>query len=515
MGNSTEGSGSHRRRAGAVVSYAYMVAQVVVQLAYVPLLLTGIGQEEYGLYQLVGSIMSYVISVNGILAAGVSRYYCMYRSEGDEKMAANTLAIAKRLYWGVSAAALVVVGCLIPVVQVVYQGSFTAEQLNECSLMLVVLGLNAVITMNNTINIAAITAEERFVFLKGSQLVTLVAQPLVVILLIHVVPSAPTVTLVVLTMNALCALVQRVYAQSFLKVKYTYYGWDKALVRGLVGFSVSIVLVVAADQLFWKADQLIIGYVSGAALVAVYAVGSQIYMAYMNVGTVVSSVFFPRVSELYHGDHNMTAVSALYARVGRATFLICSTVLGAFLVVGPDFIKLWAGDAYFDAYLVAALVMVPLTVDLVQNLANTIMQVADKYLFRGVVMFSLAVINIVTTVVLVNCVGIVGAALSTGVALFVGNGLIVNWYLACRICVDVRGFWREVGQLIPPFAVAAGLCAVAYWLLPVPHQSWAFLVATVTAYELVLLLLEWRFGLNDYEKGLLRGVLERLRSSRG
>ena len=509
MGASSERIGSQRRRAGAVASYAYMLAQIVVQLVYVPLLLAGIGQEEYGLYQLVGSIMSYIISVNSVLSAGVSRYYCMYRSECNDKMAANTLAIAKRLYWIVSAVALVIVVCLIPVVQVVYQGSFTVNQLNECSAMLVVLGLNSVVTMNNTINIAAITAEERFVFLKSSQLITLVAQPIAVIFLIRILPNALAVTLVVLAMNVLCAIIQRVYAQSVLKVQYTYYGWDKALAKGLLGFSISIVLVVAADQIFWKADQLIIGYISGAALVAVYAVGSQIYMAYMNVGTVVSSVFFPRVSELYHGEHDMGKVSELYARVGRATFLICSAVLGAFLVVGPDFIRLWAGEPFLDAYLVAVFVMVPLTVDLVQNLANTIMQVSNRYIFRGIVMLTLAIVNIATTILLVACMGIVGAALSTGVALFVGNGLIVNWYLARRIHIDVRGFWCEVGQLIPPFLAAAGLCAGAYWLLPIPHENWVSLIATTVAYEVILLLLQWQFGLNKYEKGLLKGCLNK------
>lgn len=510
MGSTTEASGSQRRRAGAVVSYVYMMAQIIVQLVYVPLLLSGIGQEEYGLYQLVGSIMSYIISVNSVLAAGVSRYYCMYRSKGDEKMATNTLALAKRLYWIISVIVLVIVSCLIPVVQVVYQGSFTPTQLNECSAMLIVLGLNAVVTMNNTINIAAITAEERFVFLKGSQLVTLVAQPVVVITLISFIPNALMVTLVVLAMNALCALIQRIYAQNFLKVQYAYCGWDGTLARGLLGFSVSIILVVAADQIFWKADQLIIGYLSGAALVAVYAVGSQIYMAYMNVGTVVSSVFFPRVSELYHGERSIGKVSELYARVGRVTFLICSAVLGAFLVVGPDFIRLWAGDSYSDAYLVAVFVMVPLTIDLVQNLANTIMQVADKYLFRGTVMLTLAVLNIATTIALVNCLGIIGAALSTGVALFVGNGIIINWYLTRHIHIDVKGFWRQVGHLIPSFITAVGVCAAVYWLLPVPHQSWLSLIVAAAVYEFLLFSLEWRFGMNEQEKGLFLSVLRKL-----
>ena len=484
-----------------------MVAQVVVQLVYVPLLLSGIGQEEYGLYQLVGSIMSYVVSINSVLAAGVGRYYCMYRAENDQEHAENTLAIAKRLYWILSGVSIVSALILSAVVRVVYQNSFTPDQINECVLMLFVLGVNTAVTMNNTVNIAAITAEERFVFLKSSQLITLVVQPLMVVMLMNFFPNALMVSLVVLAMNALCAGIQRVYAQGFLKVSYRYHGWDKKLVRGLLGFSVSIVMVVIADQINWRAGQLIIGYMFGAGLVAVYAVGAQIYTAYMNIGTVVTSVFLPRVSELYHGEHDFSALSALYAKIGRITFLICGTVLGAFLIVGPDFMNAWAGDGYIEAYYVASLVMISLTVDVAQNLSNTIMQVADKYYFRGVVMLVLGVVNVIVSILLVPIVGIVGAALSTAMVLLVGNGIFVNWYLARRIGIDVRKFWAEVGELLPAFLLSMACAWIAYHFIRMFGVSLLFVAAGVLVYLVVYFIAMSRFGFNAYERGLVNQVL--------
>ena len=50
----------NKRRAGAIVSYLYSITQVIVNLIYVPLLLGGIGQSEYGLYQTIGSIIAYL-----------------------------------------------------------------------------------------------------------------------------------------------------------------------------------------------------------------------------------------------------------------------------------------------------------------------------------------------------------------------------------------------------------------------------------------------------------------------
>ena len=56
--SSRELLGSQRRRRGVIVSYANSIASVMVSLLYVPILLNGIGRDEYGLYQLVASIIA-------------------------------------------------------------------------------------------------------------------------------------------------------------------------------------------------------------------------------------------------------------------------------------------------------------------------------------------------------------------------------------------------------------------------------------------------------------------------
>lgn len=507
MAVANSSTSSKRRITGAIVSYLYMISQICVQLIYVPLLLSGIGQDEYGLYQLIGSVMSYIVSINGVLSAGVGRYYCKYRAEGNERMAENTLAISRRLYWMVSGISFCAVFILIWIVRGAYSASLTPRQLDECAAMLVVLGFNTAVSMNNTINVAVITAEERFVFLKGTQLITLLLQPLVVAALLPIMPNALMVTLVVLAMNILSASIQRLFVQFTLKVKAVFYGWDKSLVRGLIGFSFSILLVVAADQLFWKTGQLVIGYFSGPSLVAVYAVGAQIYFAYMNIGTVVSSVYFPRVSELYHGSHDLRSISYLHARVGRITFVICSSVLGAFFILGSEFISLWAGQEFADSYWVALFVMIGLTVDLVQNLSNTILQVANRYLFRGVALLCFAAISLVVSVALLGEVGIIGVALSTSICMIICNGFVMNIYLWKSVGIDVVLFWKEQAKLVFLFIIYTALFYLLYQFLPSPFSSsWLNIICFGILYVGGLMAIYLQFGLKEEEKRLLKRV---------
>lgn len=501
--------GSSNRRGGVVITYIYTICNILIQLIYVPLLLSSIGQEEYGLYQLIGSVVSYIVSINGILAAGVGRYYCMYKANDDRTNMENTLAIAKRMYWVMSAVTLIAMIGIVIVFRLAYQGSFSPEQIDECSLMLMVLGINCVVTMNNSINISVISANERFYFLKGSQTITLILQPVLVLLFTQICPSALVVTCVVLAMNALCALMQRFYAKNVLKARYTYHGWNKALAHGLLGFSAIIVLVVLADQIFWKTNQLIIGFFFGAAPVAIYAVGSQIYTAYMTVGTAVSSVFFPRVSELYHHDRNMDAISALFIKVGRVSLMLCLAILGGFAILGEDFIMLWAGEGYFEAYVIALVIMVPFTIDLIQNLGLTIMQVMNRYQFRGFVYLSIALLNVALAIVLLQLYGLVGAAVSTAVAMFVGNGLIMNWYYMVKVGLDVLGFWKSMLTILLPELLYFLVFGALYRLLPIAHGAWAPLILSGVLFVVGYLLVLRQFSMNNYEKTLLASILNR------
>lgn len=492
---------------GVIISYVYTVVQIVVQLIYVPILLSCIGQSEYGIYQLIGSVMAYIVSINSVLAAGVGRYYCMYMAEGNTCKMENTLAIAKRMYLVMSVVTMMVMVALAIVFRNIYATSFSGPQLDECCVMLLILGVNCIVTMNNTINISILTANERFLFLKGTQLLSLALQPVIVILLTKVYPYAVAICVVVLGLNVLCATAQRIYSKNVLKASWEYHGWDKSLAKGLLGFSVSIVLVTVADQIFWKTDQLIVGFMYGPESVAVYSVGAQVYSAYMYIGIAIASVFLPHVSELYHRDHDMEAISNLFTKVGRLTFMVCIAVLGGFAVLGPDFMILWAGEGYYNSFLIAIVVMIPFTIDIVQNLGLTILQVVNQYYFRGVMYLLIAIANVVLTVFLLNVVGLVGAAVSTAVAMLVGNGFIMNWYYQKKVGLDIRRFWAEIVRLALVALPVIALFALLYWNLPVGRGTWPGLILSAIFFLLALLVVLWRFGLNEYEKELFSSLV--------
>ena len=250
-------AGSKRRRIGIVLSYAYTISQVIVNLLYVPILLRGIGASEYGLYQIIGSVMAYILLMNSTFSGGVTRFYCKYFAEGDLRMMETTLAISRRIYNYAGIVSVGVGAVAIAIIRIVYSDVLSDFQMIESAAMLVILIANLIVTMHNTIDVAVINANERFSFLKATQIVSVVVQPILIVLLIQWQPFAISIVCIQFVMNLACFVVQRVYRGRILHARIKMHTFDKDLMGAILKFSSGCRPGVLEDQsayrrlLFW------------------------------------------------------------------------------------------------------------------------------------------------------------------------------------------------------------------------------------------------------------------------
>lgn len=436
------------RKKGAILSYIQVVLSVAVSVIYVPILLRYLGQSEYGLYQIVGSFFSYISVFESCMSTGVLRNYCNALGSQDREAADVTLSMAKVIY-RVMAVLMAIVGVVVLFAfRRFYASSFSAAEMKESSAILLLLFANMMVTMLGSVYLTILTGHEKFTFLKVLAIIIQVAQPFFVILCVRKIPYAITVSTVIVVLNVLTVLMRYLYVTHKLKIKIVKKKKNRKVIREIVGLSATILLGCIADQIFWKTDQVILGKLFSTAVVAVYSVGAQIYMMYMQFGTQIASVFYPKVSILYQEENGNQKVSDLFIRIGRITFYIILLILSGFIIFGREFLLLWVGEGYEEAYWVAIIVMLPFSIDLAQNLGLCILQIKGQYGFRAKIYFLSAVLNIVTTVLFTKLIGIVGAALSTGVSMFLTSGLIMNWYFQRKAGLDIKKFWKETAPVI-------------------------------------------------------------------
>lgn len=455
------------RKKGAILSYIQVVLSVAVSVIYVPVLLRYLGQSEYGLYQIVGSFFSYISVFESCMSTGVLRNYCNALGSQDKEAADVTLSMAKVIYRAMAVLMALVGVIVIFTFRRFYESSFSASELKESSAILLLLFANMMVTLLGSVYLTILTGHEKFTFLKVLSIIIQIAQPFFVILCVRKIPYAITVSTVIVVLNVLTVLMRYLYVTRKLKIRIVKEERNGKVIKEIVELSATILLGCIADQIFWKTDQVILGKLFSTAVVAVYSVGAQIYMMYMQFGTQIASVFYPKVSILYQEENGNQKVSDLFVRVGRVTFMIIMLILSGFIVFGKEFLLIWVGEGYTEAYYVAIVVMIPFSVDLAQNLALAILQVKKQYSFRAKIYLLSALINVVTTVIFASYFGIVGAAISTGLSMFITSGLIMNWYYLKKANLDIVKFWKETFKIITVSMVMMTLV-----LLIKQYMSW-------------------------------------------
>lgn len=488
----------NERKIGILISYLNIILHAVIGFIYVPLLLHYIGKSEYGLYQLIGSFIAYFSIMDFGLTAAVVRFYAKYKAINDKVGMENILAVAARGY-GIIALILFVAGVICYInLDVIFAASMTTTELITAKTLFLLLLFNIVITLTTMMFRAVINANERFLFLKGTETLQMVLQPVLVVLILQQYPSAVAVAIVQTFLN-ICLIIARVYYCFIkLKIKIKFHYLDKQLLNDIKKLALSVFVVVLIDQVFFKTNQIILGVVSGTAAVAVYSISSLIYMNYMALSTAISGVYLPHVTELVAKNEPVKKLSDLFIKIGRYQYYLLALVASGFIIFGRDFINIWAGKDFEEAYWITLLIIIPFTIDLIQNIGLSIMQAQNRYDFRAKVYFAMGLFNLCLAIPLAKQYGGTGCAFATGLSMFLGNGLIMNWYYLKVTKLDILRFWKEIGK-ISIYVMCLTLVGYGLYNYQNVDSITEFIIA-ITIYTIIYSFVIYKLCMNNSEK---------------
>lgn len=451
----------NQKKYGAFLGYVYTGLQSVISVVYIPILLNGIGKSEYGLYQIVGSVISYFAAMESPLCASILKYYVEYKVNKDEVNMENVLAIGRRIFFALS---LIMVLLAIPsffLMNVAFADKFTSAELLETQLMFVLMIVNLLIGMNSYVYVAVINANERFVFLKLTALISLILQPIAVVLLISRFKYAFVIVVIQLVLNVFLTIIRLYYAKKILNCSIVYHGKDKALIKGMLALSLATFFVAIADQIFWRTDQLILGSMCGPDIVAEYSIGAQFNTMYITVACVLGGLLLPVVTKLVvQGDNK--AISDYFAKIGRYQSYIVALMLFGVIAFGREFVLIIAGEGFEISYSVALLLMVPYAIDLIQTSGGAILTAKNMFGYRAKVLFIAAVINIFLTIAFVKLFGVVGAALATTVSIILSSGFVMNYIYKVKLNLNLSHFFKEV---VPIWVLGVLSLPIAFFII--------------------------------------------------
>lgn len=495
-------------KAGAVLNYVIIGLNTLVGLAYTPYMLRCLGQNEYGLYSLVASVIAYLTILDFGFGNAIVRYTARFRAEGKKKEQWEMFGMFLIVYSLIGFIAFAGGLSLYFNVDALFDRTMTASDLSQAQTMMLLLTFNLAFTFPLSIFGAIITAYENFVFQRVVNILRIILSTGVLIFVLSIGYKAIALVVVQTVFNLLTLAINLLYCKKKLKIHIIFGKFDIAFIKEISIYSFWIFLNVIMDRIYWGTGQFVLGATCGTVAVAIFSVAILLQGMYMTFSSSISSVLLPKITAMVANSKSDKEISDLFIRTGRIQCLIISFILCGFVIFGQGFINIWAGEEYYPAYIITLIFFVSLFIPLIQNTGIVILQARNQMKFRSLLYLVISIVSLVLQIIWAKSFGAVGCAVAIGLSLIIGQGLAMNIYYQKRQGIDIVKFWQETGKMLIAPILFTGLCVALS--ADFDFQQIPTLVGGIIVFSLIFIPLVWKFSMNEYERQLLLSPMHRI-----
>lgn len=492
----------NQRKMGTILSYVHIIVTNSISLFYTPYMLRMMGQSEYGLYGTASSFISYLSILSFGISGAYIRFNAQYRAkndrEGEKRLNGMFLLIFSFL------SILVMIGGLLMIALAgrLVENTFTDQELFRLRIIMALLTLSSMISFLFNVVSMALQAYEEFIFIRVVLLLAGIVNPIVNVIALKTGGRAVAITAISVIIGAISYVSYYIYARKKINLQFSFRNLDFGKLKEVFVFSSFLFLNSVTDQITFSTDNIILSSVKGTTAVAVYTVGANFKGYFQNFSTSISSVFSPTVNRIVAQNGEMSDLDEVFIRIGRIQFYVVSLILIGYTIVGQEFITLWAGEEYQDAYWIGLLLMLAVFVPSFQNVGLEIQKAKNMHKARSVVYFLVSLVNVLITIPLSKMWSGIGAAAATTICMFFGTVVFMNIYYYKRVGLDIPAFWLSIFKILPGYIVpvAVGLAANYF----IPSDGWLTFFCKVILIMAAFVISVWIFSMNEYEKELVK-----------
>jgi len=474
-------------KTAAIFSYVTIFCTFVVAIAFTPFMIRMLGQEEYGLYAIMMVIIGYFSILDLGFGNAIVRYISRNRALGDKNSEAELNGFFLKLYILIGLIAIAIGVILYSQVDNIFGSSLSDHQIEKVKMMVIFMTISLAVQFPLCVFYSILQAYERFIFIKIISLIQVIIQPITMLIFLFHGADSVTMIGIVAVYNALFILIDALICIKILKVQFTFKNSNKSLLKEICLYAFFISITVIVDKIYWQTDQLLLGILKGTVDGATYAIAMQIVMIFMSLALAISNLYLPKISILVTQEDGLMQINHLFKKVGSIQFLIIGYVLGGFILLGKDFITLWVGKEFQQVYYIVLIIMIPFTVDLIQNLGLSVLKAKNLVRFRTILLLCIALLNFVLSIPAIKYFGLLGTASITAFSLLVGNVVIMNVYYHKKLKLDIKGFWRNISKLMVAFFFSTITMKLLLFIFN-PNITWVSLISYIILYGILIFL---------------------------
>jgi O-antigen/teichoic acid export membrane protein len=434
------------------------VTQVIVAFVASPILVHHLGDNRYGVWSLVESVLVYFTLFDFGVGASVVRYVARFEACADHDRLNRVFSTSLAIFaaFGALAFALVVAVAQLGATPLGVPASFASDT----QWLFLLLGANLTVSLTFGVYPAVLEGLGHFPTKNAIRSGLLLLRTALMITCVYRGGGLPELAGIVLLCNIGEHLGFGLAAHRALPVLRCHPSLcDLETLRTIAGYSLNAFLAMVAGRISFQTDALVIGAFLAPRFITFFVIAARLVNYSKELLRAVTAVLTSAVSSLEaRGDH--ANIRQLFVDGTRWVLLLAVPVQVGLIVLGRPFLRLWLGADYVaPCYPVLLILSAPLALALSQSVSARILYGTGQLRWFSRAMLAEALCNLALSLILVRSHGIEGVAWGTTVPNVIAN-IAVAWYTGRSLGVSLRDY--VVGGFVRPLM-----------LMPVPIVIWA------------------------------------------
>ncbi len=455
---------------------------IALSFITIPVLISTVGDEGYGLIVLVGAVTGYFDILGLGVPGGNAKYVAEFHAREDEDGLYEVVDTSLGFFFTVG----LVMSCVIVLlIQVDGLGWFVSgENLSAANSLFYVAAAVALIAWPTRALGSTLTGLQEYHIANIARTTCRVGGQIAMI----VTALAGASLVYIFLAREAFTLVRAVWlffiARDRLEGRMPNpFKFSKKAFKLIFGLSSLIVLSKVAGLLTYQTDKIIIGAALPVGMLSVYSILSKPAEVVRMVSSLFNSAVMPAVSAEQEkrgkeGVDQFIYEGSRYNNALVAPFAVISTYLA-----GP-FLTVWVGPKYLEWIWIAQLSCIFMLVWQSNSLLGRVYFGSGKALKPALIAFLTAAFNAVLSVVLVQVMGVAGVLFATLVAGAIAVPL-AYWFIFPDFDIDRRGFFKSVVLKAQWPSIVLGILCIPAWPVVQSIDSWAEFTTAGIAFSAV------------------------------
>lgn len=487
-------------KAGVLLSYGTVILTAITNMVLIPFYIRTLGSDAYGLYEYVYSLASYATIIDFGISNVMIRYITEYKvkkdSKSEENFAAHILVLTI-----ISALFILAIGIVmfLNLNKMIVNRSPNEMKIAR-GIFFFMIGRIILALLQHFFD-GALLSNEHFIEAKGIACTRIAIKFVSVITLVLSFRNVYGIVIGDFFSSLICVCISAYYTCK-IKFKIKWYFFDRNLFKEVSLLIFALVLQSIVNFANNALDKYVVGGFLTNTMVTVYSVALSLYEVFQTITISINPIFMPKVTKTIAAGGSKEDITDVAISIGRLQAILCLGMYFGFLICGKHFLLQWSGDETTLAWLPMVLLMSGGMLPLVQSTCLSVLTVYNKRLFRSIVLFGIAIGNLILSIFLVRIIGINGVALGTFIAFIIGNGFVMNIYYRKRIGLNVKRMLYGIFRGILPSALSAAL--ICYLFVLLTQQGWIWLLMQIIVFCVSYLIFLMIFGFNSEEKKMIK-----------